>query len=52
MGNMSVSKQVEEIDSPFLWRSAIITAIWLGIFTVMAVILFLFKEPIRNLFFG
>lgn len=49
---MSVIESVEETDAPFLRRTAIITALWLALFTVIAIILLIFQEPVRNLFFG
>ena len=48
---MSLPQSVEEIDGPFLKRTAIISVLWLGLFTVMAILLFIFKEPVQNLFF-
>lgn len=49
---MSVTETVKDIDSPFLWRTAIITALWLGLFTAIAILLLLFQDPVRDLFFG
>lgn len=50
--SMSVTKSVEDIDSPFLWRSAVITILWLALFTLAAILLIIFQDPIRDLFFG
>lgn len=49
---MSARESVEDIDSPFLRRSAIISFLWLGLFTVAALVLLLLQDPIRDLFFG
>lgn len=49
---MSTTESVEDIDSPFLRRSAIISFLWLGLFTVAALVLLLFQDPIKDLFFG
>lgn len=49
---MSVTQSVEDTDGPFLWRTAIITALWLGLFTLAAILLLIFQEPVRDLFFG
>lgn len=49
---MSVMETVEETDSPFLWRTAVITILWLGLFTAIAILLLLFQDPVRDLFFG
>lgn len=48
---MSVSEKPEDIDREFLWRTAAITLGWLVIFVGAAVLLWVFQEPIRDLFF-
>lgn len=48
---MSATESVKDIDSPFLWRSAIITFLWLALFTVAAIVLWVFRDSIMNLFF-
>lgn len=49
---MSAIDTAKEIDSPFLWRTAVISFLWLGLFVVAAILLWFFRDPIRQLFFG
>lgn len=49
---MGVKERVQEVDRPFLWRTAIISILWLGLFTVVAILLLIFGDPIMDLFFG
>lgn len=48
---MSLPESPTDIDREFLWRTAAITLVWLVIIVGAAVLLLLFQEPIRDLFF-
>lgn len=48
---MSAYDNVVETDRSFLWRSGIISILWLLLFALASVLLLLFQEQVGNLFF-
>ncbi|MFW6153174.1 MAG: hypothetical protein ACOC42_02320 [Halobacteriota archaeon] len=48
---MSAYESVVETDRSFLWRSGIISILWLLLFAIASVLLILFQESVGSLFF-
>lgn len=48
---MNTIESVVDIDRDFLWRYGIITLIWMLLFTIAAIVMIVYADFFRSLFF-
>lgn len=48
---MSAQQRIVDVDRDFMWRYAGISAAWLSLFTVIAILLVIFSDTLDGLFF-